>query len=40
MRACREQEESMPGHGYGSGLSYDLRRKIEAKWENTPDAAR
>ena len=40
MRACREQGESMPGHGYGTGLSYDLRRKIEAKWEDTPDAAR
>lgn len=32
IRACKELEESMPGHGAGSGLDSATRRKIEEKW--------
>lgn len=31
-RACREQEESMPGHCHGSGLDSATLRRIDAKW--------
>lgn len=32
IRACKELEESMPGHGNGSGLSRETRKRIESKW--------
>jgi len=35
VRACREQEESMPGHGAGTGLSRDLRAQIERRWSGS-----
>lgn len=35
-RACRELEESMPGHGWGSGISREIRKRLDQVWGNTP----